>query len=297
MLQGRLAEVRPSDVDTGWGGEALGKGKAAMTIEGNWISGAMKRLPERQVQGRRAARGPGRQGHPALQQLLGHRRQAQNQAAGGRPGQVPHHDRAADGLRRRLRRHALAPRTAAKAYAAKYPESQAFVAGAQYAQGPVNVARLRRGAGQFNSQLATMGTHGDPKRARRPAEERHGRRRRSAMRPPPLTARRTPRTRHRSPELHGPPTTTGRTSSRPRPGAAGPPRRRPTGQAACRSSRPAPRAASRRRRRGWLFVSPDDASSSGSSSSSRSCMALWVSFTTGTGTPTPSPVRAPTSSA
>ncbi|GIH04821.1 ABC transporter substrate-binding protein [Rhizocola hellebori] len=29
-------------VGTGWGGEALGKGKAAMTIEGNWIVGAMK---------------------------------------------------------------------------------------------------------------------------------------------------------------------------------------------------------------------------------------------------------------
>jgi multiple sugar transport system substrate-binding protein len=29
-------------VDAGWGGEALGKGKAAMTIEGNWIRGALK---------------------------------------------------------------------------------------------------------------------------------------------------------------------------------------------------------------------------------------------------------------
>jgi multiple sugar transport system substrate-binding protein len=32
----------PSAVGAGWGGEALGKGKAAMTIEGNWIVGAMK---------------------------------------------------------------------------------------------------------------------------------------------------------------------------------------------------------------------------------------------------------------
>ncbi|HEX5406651.1 MAG TPA: extracellular solute-binding protein [Pseudonocardiaceae bacterium] len=31
-----------SQLDTGWGGEALGTGKAAMTIEGNWIEGAMK---------------------------------------------------------------------------------------------------------------------------------------------------------------------------------------------------------------------------------------------------------------
>jgi multiple sugar transport system substrate-binding protein len=32
----------PASVGAGWGGEAIGKGKAAMTIEGNWIVGAMK---------------------------------------------------------------------------------------------------------------------------------------------------------------------------------------------------------------------------------------------------------------
>ena len=31
----------PKALDAGWGGEAFGKGKAAMTIEGNWIKGAM----------------------------------------------------------------------------------------------------------------------------------------------------------------------------------------------------------------------------------------------------------------
>ncbi len=31
-----------SDIGAGWGGEAFGKGLAAMTIEGNWIEGAMK---------------------------------------------------------------------------------------------------------------------------------------------------------------------------------------------------------------------------------------------------------------
>jgi multiple sugar transport system substrate-binding protein len=32
----------PASVGAGWGGEAIGKGKTAMTIEGNWIVGAMK---------------------------------------------------------------------------------------------------------------------------------------------------------------------------------------------------------------------------------------------------------------
>lgn len=34
--------VRPSDVDAGWAGEAFGQGKAAMTIEGNWIVGYLE---------------------------------------------------------------------------------------------------------------------------------------------------------------------------------------------------------------------------------------------------------------
>ncbi|MET1052129.1 MAG: extracellular solute-binding protein [Mycetocola sp.] len=32
----------PKDVGAGWGGEAFGKGLSAMTIEGNWITGAMQ---------------------------------------------------------------------------------------------------------------------------------------------------------------------------------------------------------------------------------------------------------------
>lgn len=31
-----------SDLGAGWGGEAFGKGQAAMVIEGNWITGAMQ---------------------------------------------------------------------------------------------------------------------------------------------------------------------------------------------------------------------------------------------------------------
>jgi multiple sugar transport system substrate-binding protein len=32
----------PAAVGAGWGGEAIGKGKTSMTVEGNWIVGAMK---------------------------------------------------------------------------------------------------------------------------------------------------------------------------------------------------------------------------------------------------------------
>ena len=58
----RVCAVYPKQVDAGWGGEAFGKGKAAMTIEGNWIKGAMQTdYPNDQVHGEAAA---GRTGRP-----------------------------------------------------------------------------------------------------------------------------------------------------------------------------------------------------------------------------------------
>ena len=42
LLKRRAARPTRRSVDAGWGGEAFGKGKAAMTIEGNWIKGAMQ---------------------------------------------------------------------------------------------------------------------------------------------------------------------------------------------------------------------------------------------------------------
>lgn len=41
LYQSGLA-VNPADVDAGWAGEAFGQGKAAMTIEGNWIVGFLE---------------------------------------------------------------------------------------------------------------------------------------------------------------------------------------------------------------------------------------------------------------
>ena len=54
-----------SDVGAGWGGEAFGKELGAMTIEGNWITGAMSAdFPDVDYPVRPAAAGPGRPGHP-----------------------------------------------------------------------------------------------------------------------------------------------------------------------------------------------------------------------------------------
>ncbi|MEO7068956.1 MAG: ABC transporter substrate-binding protein, partial [Nostocoides sp.] len=47
-------------------------------------------------------------------------------------------------------------------FAAKYPDSAAFVAGAAYGQGPVNLAGLDDVMSKFNSELATLSKGGDP---------------------------------------------------------------------------------------------------------------------------------------
>ena len=45
MQEGVLKFNTDTNPATGWGGEAFGKGLAAMTIEGNWIAGGMKDYP------------------------------------------------------------------------------------------------------------------------------------------------------------------------------------------------------------------------------------------------------------
>ena len=63
-----------SQLDAGWGGEAFGTGKAAMTIEGNWIRGAMENdFPDVKYTVAPDARRPGRRRHAAVHPVLGHR--------------------------------------------------------------------------------------------------------------------------------------------------------------------------------------------------------------------------------
>ena len=95
----------PKQVDTGWGGEAMGKNKAAMAIEGNWFVGGVKSdYPNLKYTVVPLPAGPRQQAHAVVHELLGHRGQEQEPGRGDRPGQVPDLDRPAD--RRSPRRSA-----------------------------------------------------------------------------------------------------------------------------------------------------------------------------------------------
>ena len=97
-----------NQIGAGWGGEGFGKKECAMTIEGNWIAGAMTHdYPTVPVQGRRASRRPGRQGHAAVRRRLGPRGRVEEQGRRDVADLVPHPDQGRDGEREGLRRDAV----------------------------------------------------------------------------------------------------------------------------------------------------------------------------------------------
>jgi multiple sugar transport system substrate-binding protein len=162
MKEGSLKFSSDTSPATGWGGEALGKGVAAMTIEGNWISGAKKDFPNLKYKVVELPEGPAGKGTLLFSNCWGIAAKSANQA------------QAVDLVKAMIttdQQMAFAdafgvmPSTeeGAKAFAQKFPDQQAFVAGGQYAQGPVNLPGFDEVMNKFNSQLATLGKGGDPK--------------------------------------------------------------------------------------------------------------------------------------
>ncbi len=161
MKAGSLKFNTDTSPATGWGGEAFGKGIAAMTMEGNWIAGGMKDYPNIKYKVVELPAGPAGKGTLAFTNCWGIAAKSPNQAA------------AVDLVKSLIttdqqmafaKAFGVMPSTAAgsKAFAAAYPDSAAFVAGASYGQGPVNLAGVDDVLAKFNSELATLGKGGDP---------------------------------------------------------------------------------------------------------------------------------------
>ncbi|MGL5819986.1 MAG: extracellular solute-binding protein [Phycicoccus sp.] len=145
-----------NELDAGWGGEAFGTGKAAMTIEGNWIKGAVKNdYPNLKYTVAELPEGP--KGKSTLQftQCWGvatdSKAQAQavdlvkslttieNQMAAAEAfGVMPSRQSAAD------------------EYKAKYPEDAPFIAGGEYGQGPINAPGMEPVVADLNSKLESL---------------------------------------------------------------------------------------------------------------------------------------------
>ena len=151
----------PSQVDAGWGGEAFGTGKAAMTIEGNWIRGAMKNdYPKVDYSVHELPQGPKAKGTLLFTQCYGiaavskYQKQAVSlvEALTSKDAQLA----AADAF------GVMPSRQSAKdGYVAKFPDDAPFVAGGDYGQGPVNAPGMESVLADFDSGLQQLKTQ-DP---------------------------------------------------------------------------------------------------------------------------------------
>lgn len=151
----------PSQIDTGWGGEAFGSGKAAMTIEGNWIVGAMRNdFPDVAYTVVPLPAGAAGQGTLQFTNCWGIAADSQNQASAVSLvefltstdqqlafteafGVMPSVQSAADGFR------------------SQFPEQAAFLDSVDFASGMPTQAGTSDAIGDFNGQLQGLAT-GDP---------------------------------------------------------------------------------------------------------------------------------------
>lgn len=153
----------PKQVDAGWGGEAFGARKAAMTIEGNWLSGAMANdYPDVDYTVVPLPEGPKGQGTLSFSTCWGianksaHREAAVSlvEAFTSAEQQVTFAD--AYGV--------MPSRTSALAtYEKRHPKDKAYVDGSAYAQGPVTLPGFTKALDQFDTDLAELAT-ADPKK-------------------------------------------------------------------------------------------------------------------------------------
>ncbi|MGW2261907.1 sugar ABC transporter substrate-binding protein [Streptomyces sp. NPDC001780] len=150
-------------VDTSWGGEALGKGKAAMTIEGNWLEGGMRLdYPDVKYAAVPLPAGPAGPGTLAFSNCWGVAAESAHQAAA--VDLVTYLSSADQQLKFADAFGVMPSRTSAlAAYAKQEPAAKAWVDGSAYAQGPVTIAGFDKVLSQFNTDLQSLRT-ADPKK-------------------------------------------------------------------------------------------------------------------------------------
>ncbi|MDR7251602.1 multiple sugar transport system substrate-binding protein [Nocardioides sp. BE266] len=160
-VQGLLksgAAVLPPDIDAGWGGEGFGTQKAAMTIEGNWIRGAMSNdYPDVDYTVAELPEGPAGKGTLLFTQCWGIAADSPNQEAA--VSLVEALTTADQQLANAKAFGVMPSRESAQAdYVEQFPEDAPFIAGGDYGQGPVNLPGLGPVVADLDSQLEQLKT-------------------------------------------------------------------------------------------------------------------------------------------
>ena len=147
----------PQDLEAGWAGEAFGLGKAAMTIEGPWINGAMANdYPDREFISVELPEGPGGAATFAFSNCWGIPAGSETRDAAV---DLVEYLTADEQQLAFAEAFGVIPSTesGSAAYAEQFPENAAFVAGVEYAQSPVAFAGAATAVADFNSSLETQG--------------------------------------------------------------------------------------------------------------------------------------------
>jgi multiple sugar transport system substrate-binding protein len=160
LLKGGLAYY-PKQLDAGWAGEAFGKGKTAMAMEGNWIEGAMKSdYPKIHYVIKPLPAGPAGLGTLSFTQCWGisAKSKFKDQAIKFVEAMT-----AKDQQLSFAKSFGVMPsRQSAKAdYVAQFPKDAAFVDSADFAQGPLNAPKVDSVLSDFDSQLGGL-ANGNP---------------------------------------------------------------------------------------------------------------------------------------
>ncbi|MDT3330839.1 extracellular solute-binding protein [Microbacterium sp. KSW-18] len=149
-----------ADVGAGWGGEALGKQLGAMTIEGNWITGALGDYPDVDPLVVELPAGPAGKGTLQFTNCWGMAADSPNQEAA--LSLVEYLTTAEQQL---AFSKAFGPmpsvQSAAEQWTTDNPDLEAFLSGADYAQGVPTNDGVSDVFTDFNAQLATL-KDGDP---------------------------------------------------------------------------------------------------------------------------------------
>ena len=150
------------EVDSGWGGEVLGKGVAAMTIEGNWIRGALtKDFPNIKTKVVELPEGPGGKGTLVFSNCWGIAAKSKSQAAAV---DLVKTLTSTEQQMAFAKAFGVMPSTeeGSQQYAQQFPNDAAFAAGGEYGQGPVNAPGFDPVMAAFNTDLEQLRTK-DPK--------------------------------------------------------------------------------------------------------------------------------------
>ncbi|WP_214324619.1 sugar ABC transporter substrate-binding protein [Nonomuraea sediminis] len=160
LLKDKLAQY-PKQLDAAWPGEAFGKGNAAMTIEGNWIKGALKSdFPGIKYSVHELPAGA-KKGTLSFTNCWGIAAKSANKAAA--ISFVEAMTKADQQLAFARAFGVMPSRQSAKdAYVKEFPGDAAFVNGADYAQGPVNAPKMDSVLADFDAGLQQL-TAQDPK--------------------------------------------------------------------------------------------------------------------------------------